>query len=228
MAHPYHMHREHQVSHRRVNPMLKDEPPGAKKHNDSGAFSKVTSKTAAETHDDGIVGRSPMGRYARGGKVKGHQTNIAIVMPNRPAAPPASPAGPTAGPPMGPPMGGPGLPPGGPPPGMPMHAKGGRVKKAEGGDVKPVTPGDNLMAEAQRRHDEAIKAGRSSTLTGQLYRLQGSQGRASGGKVIDGEDTKADQKAWSKRAEKNSYFRGGAASGVGREEKAAHIRRRGK
>ena len=50
-----------------------------------------------------------------------------------------------------------------------------------------------------------------------------------GGKVIDGEDTKADQKKWSARAAKNSYARGGvanpwqtagAASGVGRLEKA--------
>jgi hypothetical protein len=54
--------------------------------------------------------------------------------------------------------------------------------------------------------------------------------RARGGRTghIDGEDTKADQKAWSKRAEKNSYFRGGAATGVGREEKAQHMKGKGK
>jgi len=181
MAHPYHAHREHQVSHRRVHPILKDEPSGAKRHNDSRAFSKVTSKSAAENHDDAIGGKSASNRYARGGKVghKGHSTNIAIVMPHRPATPPNLPAGPTAGPPMGaPPVGGPGLPPGGPPPGgppgmppgMPMHAKGGRV--------------------------------------------------------IDGESTKANIGKWAGRASKNSYFRGGAASGVGREEKAEHMKRR--
>ena len=54
---------------------------------------------------------------------------------------------------------------------------------------------------------------------------------ARGGKVsknIDGEDTKADNKKWGKYAEKNSYFRGGAATGVGREEKAARMKRKGK
>jgi hypothetical protein len=57
--------------------------------------------------------------------------------------------------------------------------------------------------------------------------------RARGGKVqkhIDGESSEANIKAWGKRARKNSdsggYFRGGAASGVGREEKAEHIKRR--
>lgn len=173
MAHPYHMHREHQVSHRRVAPLLKEEPAGAKQHNDSRAFSKVTSKTAAENHDDGIGGNRAPSRFARGGKVKGHQTNIAIVMPNRsPETPPPNlPGGPPAGPPMGPPpMGGPALPPGGPPPGLPMRAKGGRV--------------------------------------------------------IAGEDTKSNQRAWADRAKTNSFFRGGAASGVGREEKAEHQKRR--
>ena len=56
--------------------------------------------------------------------------------------------------------------------------------------------------------------------------------RARGGRTghIDGEDTKADQKAWSKRAQKNSYARGGrldtagAATGVHR----AREQRKGK
>jgi hypothetical protein len=51
--------------------------------------------------------------------------------------------------------------------------------------------------------------------------------RARGGK-IDGEGTKADDKKWSARAKANSYFRGGAATGVGREEKAEHMKRKGK
>lgn len=66
----------------------------------------------------------------------------------------------------------------------PRRAKGGQVKKrAEGGPtVKPMLPSD-MLAEAQRRHDQAVKEGRSSTLTSQLYRIQGEQGRARGGKV---------------------------------------------
>ena len=55
----------------------------------------------------------------------------------------------------------------------------------------------------------------------------GRVAKKSGGS-IDGESTIADDKKWSKRAESNSYFRGGAASGVGREEKAAHMKRKGK
>jgi hypothetical protein len=47
---------------------------------------------------------------------------------------------------------------------------------------------------------------------------------ARGGKVKDGEATKGDIKGWSKRAKKNSYERGGAATGVGREEKAERMR----
>ena len=54
----------------------------------------------------------------------------------------------------------------------------------------------------------------------------GPQLRARGGRTIDGEATEGNIKAWGKRASANSYFRGGAASGVGREEKAEHIKRR--
>jgi hypothetical protein len=61
--------------------------------------------------------------------------------------------------------------------------------------------------------------------------------RARGGRTghIDGESTAADIKAWGKRASKNSYARGGklkmtagAATGVGREEQAAYMKRKGK
>jgi len=49
--------------------------------------------------------------------------------------------------------------------------------------------------------------------------------RASGGRV-GGVATKANLDKWSKRASDNSYFRGGAATGVGREEKATHMKKR--
>jgi len=68
MAHSHHLHREHQVAHRRVNHILKDEPAGAKKHASGGAFSRVTSKSAAEEHG-AIAGKSAPKKYARGGKV---------------------------------------------------------------------------------------------------------------------------------------------------------------
>lgn len=196
MAHPYHMHREHQVEHRRIHKILEEHGPESKTHSKSHAFSKVTSKSAAEAHDKMACGGSTPKRYARGGKVKhgkGHQTNIAIVVPHHPGATGTPPgAGPTGGPPPGgppllPPPGAgpggppgmppPGGPPGMPPPGMPMRAKGGRIAKARGGG-------------------------------------------------IDGESTKANINAWANRASKNSYKRGGrlpdagAATGVARLEQA--------
>lgn len=143
--HPYHHHREHQGGHRRVGEILKAEPSESMQHSKRPAFSKVTSKTAAEGHDALVSGKGSAKRFARGGKVKGHkghQTNIAIVVPHgNPAVPNAPAAGPLAGPavagpapsPMRPPMP-PGAPPpgaGGPPPGMPpgmpMRARGGRT-----------------------------------------------------------------------------------------------------
>jgi len=174
--HPYHSHREYQASHRRVGTRLKDEPDGAKKHATGKAFSSVTSKTAAASHDDKVEGKSAPKRYARGGKVKGSTTNIAIVLPggdkgDAPGMPPMAGAPPMLGPGLPPPGGMPGLPPGGPPPGMPMRASGGRV---------------------------------------------------------GGESTKGNIAKMATRADKNSFFRGGAATGVGREEKAARMKRKGK
>lgn len=153
MAHSHHHHREHQVSHRRVHKILEEHGSDAKHHHSgphSHAFSKVTSKTAAENHDKYACGGSAPKRYARGGKVKhgksGHQTNIAIITPHHPAGGPSTPpiaAGPTGGPPLGGPpplpMGaGPGgppmMPPPGGPPGMP-RARGGRIGKKGGGPI---------------------------------------------------------------------------------------------
>lgn len=177
--HPYHMHREHQVGHRRVNHVLKEEPAGAKQHSHSAAFSKVTSKSAAEGHDMKVSGGRSAKRFARGGKVKTGNTNIAIVLPGgskqgqtpMPMPMPGPAAAPPAPGPGAPP---PGLPPGGPPPGMMPRARGGRAMN------------------------------------------------------IDGEATPANIKKMGARAAANSYFRGGAASGVGREEKAAHMKRKGR
>jgi hypothetical protein len=180
MAHSHHMHREHQVSHRRVHHILKHEHAGAMEHHKRPAFSKVTSKTAAEHHGSKVSGDAAPKRFARGGKVKGHkgghQTNIIVVPhhqapPAGPMAGPATPPPPMAGPPPGPAGGPPGMPPGMPPPGM--RARGGRAG------------------------------------------------------YIEGEPTKGNIAKWSARASKNSYFRGGAATGVGREEKA-HRRAKGK
>jgi hypothetical protein len=97
---------------------------------------------------DGGKSKGNLGRYARGGAVKGKGTNVNIII--SPPAPAGGPAGlpPSimgapkppmpAPPPQAPPMmgGAPGMPPGMPPggPGMPpMRKAGGRVGKFTGG-----------------------------------------------------------------------------------------------
>ncbi len=202
--HSHHMHREHQVSHRRVHHILKGEPEGAKHHAKSHAFSKVTSKTGAEHHDAFVAGMKHPKRYARGGKVskgkgKGHQTNIAIVVPHHPpAAAGGAPAGPIPAGPGGPPMGGPMMkppmpPPGGPPtggppsmppPGMPMRARGGGVH----------IDGESTKADIKKWSKRASK---NSYAKGGFVKP----------KVID---------------------RAGATTGVGRLEAAEHQKRKGK
>lgn len=143
--HPYNMHREQQVAHRRVGKILQGSPAGADSAMAGPAFSKLTSKTAAE-NDDGIAGRSGASRFARGGKVKGGNTTNIIIAGGKAGQPPAPPMPlpmpPPPGPPPGgpppmppPPMGGPGGPPPGGPPGMPMRASGGRVS---GQSTKPA------------------------------------------------------------------------------------------
>lgn len=98
-----------------------------------------------------------------------------------------------------------------PPPGMPMRASGGRIRKADGGS----TP--------KRESEDAART------TREILERRGivTPSRASGGR-IDGDATKAGINKWSKRAKDNSYFTGGAATGVGREEKASHMKRKGK
>lgn len=209
--HPYNNHREQQVAHRRVSTILSGSPSGASKHASGHAFSKLTSKSAA-VRDDDIAGRKSPSRFARGGRVKkgGGNTNIAIVLPKGGAAPGGPAGGPLPPPPMagpgGPsPMGGPpGMPPGmpPPPPGMPMRASGGAVKP-------PPPPPEPQPKDLYAPKD--------------VKRLE--QQRASGGRV-NGEATEGNIKKWSDRAEKNSYFTGGAITGVGREEKAAHAKKR--
>jgi hypothetical protein len=200
MAHTHHLHREHQVGHRRVHHILGGEPEGAKKHFHSHAFSKVTSKTAAEGHDGAhhhkVAGHKAPKRYARGGKVKGHHTTVNIIN-HRPAAPP--PAGPMAGAPLpAPPMGGapgpmppPGGPPGMGPPGMggppgmpPMRARGGKIKEIGG----EATKGDlKKWAKHASKHKSYAKGG---------------------GVAV--------------------HMKAGAATGVGRIEQTEHMKHKGK
>lgn len=141
MAHPYANNHETKVSRRRVGKILSSGGASAAhdkvKHIYPGIHGGGSDAVANK-----VPGKTKPGRFARGGKVKGHRTNIAIVVPQKAAPPTAGSQAGAASPPMAapaPPMippgagpggpGGPGAGPGGPPgmPPMPMRARGGKV-----------------------------------------------------------------------------------------------------
>lgn len=152
MAHPYANNHETKVSRRRVGKILSSGGASAAhekvKHIYPGIHGGGSDAVANK-----VPGKTKPGRFARGGKVKGHRTNIAIVVPQKSAPPSGGPQGGPASPPMAgppPPMpmpmpppgagpggpGGPGGPPGMPPP--PMRARGGKVigGEATAGNLK--------------------------------------------------------------------------------------------
>jgi len=203
MSHPFHNHRQSKVDKHRVGHVLKSAGDHSDKEADKKLFSHLISQ-----HESGemkVGGGVKHKRYARGGRVKHHHTNIAIVVPHgTPAgAPPAGPARPplpAAVPAGGPP---PGMPPGGPPPGMPpMQARGGRVHgHGETGRLKPVP----IEALDKASKDTALK-------------------RKHGGRAnpdhIEGTSTPANLDKWKNRASKNSYARGGAIGKLSYKAKA--------
>ena len=140
MAHPYKQYHEDKVSRSRVSKILSSGDTSTAHEKTKDIFPGIHGGGSAASNTK-VPGNKKPGRYARGGKVKGHRTNIAIVVPQK-SAPPA-PTGPQAGaavpppmaapaPPMMPPGGGPGGP--GGPPGMPpppMRARGGKVIPGE-------------------------------------------------------------------------------------------------
>jgi hypothetical protein len=153
----------------------------------------------------GVEGNKPkasLGRYARGGAVKGKGTNVNIVISPPAAAPSAGmppsimppphvpQPGPAPAPPM-PPGAAPGMPPGMPggmPPGM-MHKHGGRAYK-KGGAVKLDA------AAAVHKHEKHLHKGEKETKF------------ARGGKVGE--------------------YTAGAASGDGRLQKVANYGKKAK
>jgi hypothetical protein len=260
MTHPYHMHREHQVEHRRIHKILEEAPAEHKKHSHSKAFSKVTSKSAAMAHDGMACGgtASPK-RYAKGGRVKKAEGG-----PTSPPGgnPPPRPSGDTKeiGDAFSSMMGSkstmarrPGKAAGG---AVGSFAKGGKVK--HGGkkaghqtNIAIVMPHHPAAATPMPAGPPGGPAG--AMPGGPPPLPPGGPGgappgpgpgmpppggmpgmpRARGGKAyIAGEASKAANIGkWSARAHANSYARGGglpdagAASGVGREEKAG-VRRK--
>lgn len=114
---------------------------------------------------EGTPVQKNLGRYARGGSVKGKGSTVNVIIAQQPdnpapaAAMPPKPIMPPPQPPMAapppPPMLPPGLPPGGPgaaPPGMPpmMRKAGGRVGKFTGGAGSGIGR-EEKTAHAKRR-----------------------------------------------------------------------------
>lgn len=130
------------------------------KQNDA-AIAKRTAKGGSDTKVPGKKSGGRLDKFARGGKVKETNVNIAIVVPNKTeeGAPPVNISG---GPPM--PPGGPGPIPLGPPPGLEpggppmMQNRGGSVGAfAKGGAVK-VEAGDNGVGRLEKAK-KAVKRG---------------------------------------------------------------------
>jgi hypothetical protein len=152
--HPYHAHKQTKVEHSRVAKITKGYASGGgvNRTEDDRKVRKMSASQEREVNPEGGVAPHRMDRpkRARGGKVKGKnsaKTVINVITGGHPAggavpAPPMPPPG-LAGAAMAPPppmaakppmpMPPPGA--GGPPPGMPMRAKGGRIKRDDGGPV---------------------------------------------------------------------------------------------
>lgn len=149
MGHPFAGHRQTAKEHSRVGHITKKYAKGGAVHADEAEDKKLIKKMMKkELHADGEKTKHRMDRpkRAKGGKVhKGGKTVVNVItghpggaappMPGppmgvAPAAMPPAPPPMAARPPMPPPsaMAGPGA-----PPPMPMRAKGGRIKKADGG-----------------------------------------------------------------------------------------------
>lgn len=134
MAHPYKAYHEDKVSRSRVSKILSSGNTSAAHEKTKDIFPGIHGGASSGSGTKVPGGKKP-GRFARGGKVKGHRTNIAIVVPQKSPPTPGPQAGPAGPPPMAgpaPPMPmpppGAGGPPGMPPPGgPPMRARGGKV-----------------------------------------------------------------------------------------------------
>lgn len=148
---------------------------------------------------EGTPVQKNLGRYARGGSVKGKGTNVNIIIQPGGNQAPANPMGsimPPPRPPMAPPAPPPMMPPGGAPggaPGMPPGLPPGMMRKAGGRvDKSDMKQDKKTAAAAVHKHEKHLHKGEKET------KLK------SGGAV----------------------FTGGAGSGIGREEKAAHAKRK--
>lgn len=159
------------------------------------------------------LGRKGRKMAKKDGDKKGAKTNIVIAITPKDAAPQGapSPAGampmpmphPVPAPMPAPPMAGP--PPGGPP--MAMHAKGGRVKRADGGKVQDVRDGDEDQTGSKTEAEGAANAkiGRKSGGKVDATEHEWNNGKYKrGGKVMDGKDTHDDESGQDTKPEREA------------------------
>jgi hypothetical protein len=176
MSHPFAAHRQSAKEHSRVVHITRGYKSGGAVKGEKTIGKKALNLHKAEhaaLHAEGGKSKHRMDRphRAKGGKVKGKSgKTIVNVITGHPAGgvapPPMAPPmglGAAAAPPAAPPVAARPPMPMGPPPGagmpgqMPMRAKGGRIKKAEGGSMSS---------------DEAMKRIASATSSDSVKRMQ--------------------------------------------------------
>lgn len=201
MAHPYADHRQSKVEKSRVAKIAKGYATGGAVDAQAGQQAMMKGAKPKGAKLGAIIGgkaKARMDKRARGGRVKGKGTNVNIVIaqPNPqqqgmdkpvPVPVPVPAGGPPPGaPPMLPPgamAGGPGVPPG-MPPGMPPipRKRGGRVARANGGKIQPITI--NVRDRLERAIRNAGSDEESARIQNVMTKRYGI-GRKSGGRVAD-------------------------------------------
>jgi hypothetical protein len=157
MAHPFSNVRQNRVEHSRVASITKGYASGgavAAAPSSAGVASKKATKaTTLRASGGSVKARADRPQRAKGGRVNSKPVNVNVIVAPQggkgddagvaglPPMPPGPPPG-AGGPPMMPPPGAGGPPPGGPPMPPPIRSSGGRayksggrVKRADGGEV---------------------------------------------------------------------------------------------
>ena len=154
MSHPFQSHRQGKVEHSRAAKLTKGYASGGSVHSDEAEdkalIKKTVKKAALRASGGSVTARSDRPHRAKGGRVKPVTVNV-VVAPQGGKDESGLAGAPPMMPPPGPPPGGPPMPPpgaGGPPPGGPpmpppirssggrAYKSGGRVKRADGGEVE--------------------------------------------------------------------------------------------
>lgn len=183
--HPFNKFRQSNVERSRVAGLTSGYSGGGTTHKGLAANPTKQRASGGAVMDDEPLARARGGRTKKAGVVVNVISGGQQQPPAPPMAPPPGPPMPPPGampPPGGPPMGmkPPGLAGAGmPPPDMPMRAKGGRIKRAEGGNASPAAKDLADAYAIKPWYGPAAQAARESA--GKSF--VASTKRASGGRV---------------------------------------------